>query len=96
MHDSGASRREIAKLWLECFCCFEDFEVGGAKRSLTSPMKRARHARTLIRASINLRHKFFRRWITGSSPVTTISIGMKVIAIAMTVSKPVARGLFEN
>ncbi|HXQ04367.1 MAG TPA: hypothetical protein VN831_06385, partial [Bradyrhizobium sp.] len=36
----------------------------------------------LIRASINLRHNFFRRrWITGSSsPAMTISIGMTVFA----------------
>jgi hypothetical protein len=34
----------------------------------------------LIRASINLRQKFFRRrWITGSSPVMTISIGIKAL-----------------
>ncbi len=61
---------------------FEDFEIGVcAKRYLTSRHKTHPSCPDLIRASINLRGNFFRRrWITGSSPVMTISIGMTVTA----------------
>src|SRR5216683_895745 len=53
----------------------EIFEVGVcAKRYLASRHKTHPSCPDLIRASINLRKKFLRRrWITGSSPVTTIS-----------------------
>jgi hypothetical protein len=67
----------------------ESFEVGVCtKRYLTPCNTTHPSCPDLIRASINLRDNFFRRrWITGSSsaktrfcPVTTISIGMTVIA----------------
>src|SRR5450631_4508667 len=46
-------------------------------RHAPCPQKSNRTPVDLIRASINLRQKFFRRrWITGSSPVMTISLGM--------------------
>src|SRR3984893_17918516 len=50
------------------------FEVGMcAKRYLASRHKTHPSCPDLIRASINLRKKFLRgRWITGSSPVTTV------------------------
>src|SRR6266851_5706382 len=58
-------------------------QPNGAAIFALAPPRRTRHdkhrpcqtAVDLIRASINLRYKFFRRWITGSSPVMTISIG---------------------
>src|ERR1700730_8080328 len=56
---------------------FENCEVVVcAKRLLASPHETHPSCPDLIRASINLRNKFFRRWITGSSPVMTISIGV--------------------
>src|ERR1700738_3255111 len=49
--------------------------------SLASPHETRPSCPDLIRASINLRDNFFRRRrITGSSPVTTISIDLKIIA----------------
>src|SRR5712664_3080969 len=54
-----------------------------AKCSLTSPRVTHSSCPDLIRASINLRNKFFQRgWVTGSSPVMTISIGMTALARA--------------
>ncbi len=51
-----------------------------AKRSLISLHKPYPSCPDLIRASIIFAKSFPRRWITGSSPVMTISIGMSVLA----------------
>jgi len=84
---SDASRREIADARLDLFCCLKIVsEIQSAQHSLTTLHKTHPSCPDLIRASINLRHKFFRRWITGSasaktrfalSPGETISIDMK-------------------
>ena len=50
MHDSGASRREIANVYLELALLFEDFEVGAcAKRYLASRHKMHPSCPDLIR-----------------------------------------------
>jgi hypothetical protein len=47
MQTSGASRREIANVYLELFWLFENSEAGfRAKRSFRRSTKRTRHART--------------------------------------------------
>jgi hypothetical protein len=75
LHNSGASRREGADAYLKVVGCLK-MEVGmRAKRSPGSPREPHSSCPDLIRASINPRNKVFRkRWITGSSPVMTISI----------------------
>jgi hypothetical protein len=82
MHDSAASRREVANACLDLFLLFENCEVVVcAKRSLASLHETHPSCPDLIRASINLREKILSKkdgspgqaW---SSPVTTISVGM--------------------
>jgi len=47
MHNSGASRRGGANVYLELFWLFENFEAGlRAKRSFRCSTKPTRHART--------------------------------------------------
>jgi hypothetical protein len=58
MHDSGASRREVANACLDLFLLFENCEVVVcAKRSLASLHETHPSCPDLIRASINLRKK---------------------------------------
>jgi hypothetical protein len=61
---------------------FDNFEVGACvKHYFASRHKTHPSCPGLIRASIHLRNNFFRRgWITGSSPVMTVSIRMTVFA----------------
>src|SRR5882724_10246954 len=60
INGSGALPGEVANARLKLFWLFESFGPS---------------CPDLIRASIHFRNKFFRRWITGSSPVMTISKG---------------------
>src|SRR5712664_3292017 len=76
---SGAWRGEAAKLSRQTMLL-----IGVcAKCSLTSPRETHSSCPDLIRASINLRNKSFQSgWITGSSPVMTISIDMTAVGDA--------------
>jgi hypothetical protein len=69
---SGAWRGEIVKVCLQTMRLFEDEFGVGAERGLRSRHKAHPSCPDLIRASINLRNKFFQRgWITGSSSAKT-------------------------
>jgi hypothetical protein len=69
-------------VYLELSCCLKIVKVGVCVKliRLASPHKTHPSCPDLIRASITVTTFFEGRWITGSSPVTTISVGMMVFA----------------
>ena len=93
MHDSGASRREVANAYLEkriWSWLFEIFETGVCVRSAAFLAPQNASVMPGLDPGIHQssRKVFRRRWITGSPsaktrfcPVTTISIGMTLLAI---------------
>jgi hypothetical protein len=62
INDSGVARRGVAKSCLDSFCCLKRIKLVCAKLiRRASPHKTHPSCPDLIRASINLRHNFFRR-----------------------------------